>query len=62
VWVEGALYWRLLARDGMFNARAALSELAAEIPFFHVAAEPIPELGVDLRIHQLAGASGGPAT
>lgn len=53
-WVEGALYWRLLARRGLYNARQVLTELAADIPYFSVAADEIPETGVDLKINQLA--------
>jgi NADH-quinone oxidoreductase subunit G len=55
-WVEGALYWRLLQRPGMFNSRKVLDEIAAEIPYFAVAADEVPETGVDLKINQLAGA------
>ncbi|HVU87058.1 MAG TPA: 2Fe-2S iron-sulfur cluster-binding protein, partial [Pirellulales bacterium] len=55
-WVEGPLYWRLLQRPGMYNSRKVLDEIAAEIPYFAVAADEIPETGVDLKINQLAAA------
>jgi NADH-quinone oxidoreductase subunit G len=57
---EGSLYWELLGREGLFNARAVLDEVAREILYFAAAAGPIPELGVDLRINLLAEASSGP--
>jgi NADH-quinone oxidoreductase subunit G len=55
VWVEGQLYWRLLDRPGMFNARQVLSEVAAAIPYFSVAGGEVSDLGVDLKINQIAG-------
>lgn len=48
-WVEGQLYWRLLARSGLFNARKVLSEIAAEIPYFAPAEHEVPATGVDLK-------------
>ena len=53
-WVEGPLYWRLLERTGMYNSRAVLDEIAAEIPYFAVAADEVPATGVDLKLNQLA--------
>ncbi|HUY34436.1 MAG TPA: 2Fe-2S iron-sulfur cluster-binding protein [Pirellulales bacterium] len=53
-WAEGPLYWRLLGRPGLYNARAAREELAAEITYFEVAAGEIPPLGIDLKLNQLA--------
>src|SRR5262249_55930733 len=47
VWIEGHLYWTMLARRGLYNARAVLSEIAKEIQYFHVAAGEIPLVGVD---------------
>jgi NADH-quinone oxidoreductase subunit G len=55
VWVEGQLYWRLLERPGMFNTRHVLSEVAAAIPYFSVAGGEFSDLGVDLKINQIAG-------
>jgi NADH-quinone oxidoreductase subunit G len=54
VWIEGHLYWTMLARRGLYNARAVLAEVAKEIQYFHVAAGEIPLVGVDLRINHLA--------
>lgn len=61
VWVEGPLYWRLLGRAGMYKGRAALAELATEIVAFHPAAGGVSELGVDLKVNQLAAAGAEPA-
>jgi NADH-quinone oxidoreductase subunit G len=52
--VEGRLYWDMLGQGGMYNARAALSEIATQIAYFAAAADPIPPTGVDLRIPLLA--------
>ncbi|MEX0586415.1 MAG: molybdopterin-dependent oxidoreductase [Pirellulales bacterium] len=49
VWTEGQLLWRLLGRPGMYNARAVMEEIAAEIPYFAAAAEPVPPTGVALQ-------------
>lgn len=57
VQVEGRLYWRLLEREGMFKARAVLSELAGEIAYFAAAMDDVPEVGVDLKVSQLAAAT-----
>jgi NADH-quinone oxidoreductase subunit G len=55
---EGSLLWELLGREGLYNARQVLSELAAEIGHFHVAGGPIPDVGVDLMVNLLAVGSG----
>lgn len=51
VMVEGNLYWRLLGRSGMYQARQVLEELARENSYFAAAAEPVPETGVDLKVN-----------
>lgn len=56
VWVEGQLYWRLLARPGMYSGRKALAEAAAEVTAFHLAIEDVPPVGLDLKANQLAAA------
>jgi NADH-quinone oxidoreductase subunit G len=56
---EGSLFWELAGREGLYNARAVLNEVAAEIPFFHVAADSVPQLGVDLKANRLADMAGG---
>ena len=52
---EGSLFWELQGRPGLYNARTVLSEVAAQIAYFHVAREAIPELGVNLKVNLLAG-------
>ena len=54
---EGALYWRLAGRQGLYNARSVLQEIAREIGYFSAAGDDIPDVGVDLKVNQLAGAS-----
>ena len=39
---------------GLYNARAVLSEVAAEIIYFAVAGGLIPEIGVNLKTNLLA--------
>ena len=56
VWIEGHLYWTMLGKRGLYNPRSVLSELAGEIIAFNVAAGEIPEVGIDLRVNQLATA------
>jgi NADH-quinone oxidoreductase subunit G len=51
---EGQLYWRLLGRSGLYSARKALDELSAECTYFAMATGSIPEVGVDLKLNQLA--------
>jgi hypothetical protein len=48
------LYWRLVGMPGLFNSRKVLSDVAAEIPYFAVAADSIPATGIDLKLNQLA--------
>jgi NADH-quinone oxidoreductase subunit G len=51
---EGQLYWQLLKRPGLYNARDVLAEVAREIGYFSAAAGGVPEHGIDLRVNQLA--------
>jgi len=44
-----------LGRRGLYDQRAVLDELSREILYFAVAAGPIPEVGVDLKLNRLAG-------
>ncbi len=53
-WVDGQIYWQLLGMQGLFNARAVLSEVAAEILYFESAGAEIPATGIDLRAKLLA--------
>ncbi len=57
---EGSVYWRLLGESGLYRPKEVLREVAATIPYFALAAEPIPELGVDLKLNLLASASAEP--
>jgi NADH-quinone oxidoreductase subunit G len=58
VWVEGNLYWRMLGMDGMYQPRRVLEEVASEIGYFSAAGgAPVPEVGVDLKVNLLAGAT-----
>jgi predicted molibdopterin-dependent oxidoreductase YjgC len=54
---EGTLFWELLGREGLYDARAVLSEIAAEISYFSAAGGPVPDAGVNLKVNLLAGAS-----
>jgi NADH-quinone oxidoreductase subunit G len=51
---DGQLYWRLLSRPGMYSSRAVREEVAGRLIHFSAAAGPIPDVGVDLRVNQLA--------
>jgi NADH-quinone oxidoreductase subunit G len=51
---EAHLAWQLLKMPGMYNARAVLSEIAAEIAFFATAGHEVPPTGIDLKVQQLA--------
>lgn len=51
---EGSLYWELLGRHGMYNAKSVLAEVAATVPFFAAAVEGVPEHGVQLKAAQMA--------
>jgi len=55
---EGTVFWELLGNPGLYQARDVLTQLAAEIGYFHVAAGPIPEGGVNLKINLLAQGQG----
>lgn len=63
VYTDGQLYWRLLARNGLYQADVVRRELAAEIGYFALAGEEIPRDGVCLTLNQLAvdSTSVGPA-
>ncbi|MBI1901330.1 MAG: (2Fe-2S)-binding protein [Planctomycetia bacterium] len=46
--VEGSVFWQLLKRPGMCQARPVLEEMASAISFFRPAAGGVPESGVSL--------------
>ncbi len=56
---EGSLLWELSGREGLYDARTVLSEVAEEILYFHVARGPIPEAGVNLKVNLLAETAAG---
>jgi NADH-quinone oxidoreductase subunit G len=51
---EGSLYWELLGRPGLYNARAVLDDISREILYFSAAAGPVPAVGIDLKVNLLA--------
>ena len=51
---EGHLLWQLLDRRGLYDHRAVLDDVSREILYFAVAAGPIPDEGVDLKLNRLA--------
>jgi NADH-quinone oxidoreductase subunit G len=51
---EGSLYWELLGRPGLYDARAVLDEISREILYFAAAAGPLPAVGIDLKVNLLA--------
>jgi NADH-quinone oxidoreductase subunit G len=54
VHAEGSLYWQLLERKGLYDARAVLDDLAREIIYFSAAAGPVPPVGIDLKVNWIA--------
>ena len=52
--IEGQLYWQLLERPGLYNARKVLDEVATEISSFAAVLTGVSEFGVDLKVNQLA--------
>jgi NADH-quinone oxidoreductase subunit G len=54
VMVEGRLYWQLLGRPGLYRAKEVMQEIAREITTFSPAAQGVPDVGVDLKVNQLA--------
>jgi len=55
--VESGVYWELLQREGLVKPRRVMEEIAAEIPFFAAAAQPVGPLGVDLKAAATAPAT-----
>jgi hypothetical protein len=46
----------MLGMRGLFNARQVLNDIAAKIPYFAAAMDPVPPSGVDLKVNLLATA------
>jgi len=55
VQTEGRLYWQLSGKAGLYSARRVLDEVARQIGYFALATEPIPPIGIDLKLNRLAG-------
>ena len=51
---DGKLYWQLLKKPGLYNAKRVLADIAREIAFFAPAAEGVPDTGLDLKVNALA--------
>jgi NADH-quinone oxidoreductase subunit G len=54
VLTEGQLYWQLLKKPGLYRAKAVLEDLTREMAYFSAATQGVPEVGVDLKVNQLA--------
>jgi NADH-quinone oxidoreductase subunit G len=52
--VEGQLYWQLLNKPGLYRASEVLADIAREIIYFSAAAQGVPDVGIDLKVNQLA--------
>lgn len=61
VQVEGQLFWLLAGRAGLFQSKQVMAEVAREISLFAPVAGGVPELGVDLKVNQLAAEAAQPA-
>jgi NADH-quinone oxidoreductase subunit G len=55
--VEGQLYWQLLNKPGLYRASEVLADIAREILYFSATTKGVPEVGIDLKINQLAQTS-----
>jgi NADH-quinone oxidoreductase subunit G len=51
---EASLFWELLGRPGLYQSRAVLDDLSREILYFSAATAAVPDVGLDLKINQLA--------
>jgi NADH-quinone oxidoreductase subunit G len=51
---EGQLYWQLLARPGLYKAADVLEDIGREIPWFAPALGGVADVGVDLKVNQIA--------
>ncbi len=60
--VEGQLFWHLLQRPGLFRAQSILDEVTREMLSFSAAATGVPDVGVDLKVNQLAAATASATT
>lgn len=51
---EGSILWELCGREGLYDASAVLQELARKIPAFSAAVGGFSDIGIDLRLNQIA--------
>ncbi len=51
---EGQLYWQLLKKPGLYKASSVLADITREIAYFSAATAGVPDVGVDLKVNQLA--------
>jgi NADH-quinone oxidoreductase subunit G len=51
---EAQLFWRLLQKPGLYQPQEVREEVARRFVYFSAAAKPPPEVGVDLKVNQLA--------
>lgn len=51
---EGSVYQYLLGRKGLYKAVDVLTEVAHVIPYFDAVSAGVPDVGVHLRVNQLA--------
>src|SRR5207237_2869215 len=57
VLTEGQLFWQLLKKPGLYRAKTVLDDVSRELAYFSAAAQGVPEVGLDLKVNQLAEAS-----
>ena len=50
----GARERQLLGREGLYRASDVMAEIAREITYFSASAQGVPDVGVDLKVKQLA--------
>ncbi|MFO0913431.1 MAG: 2Fe-2S iron-sulfur cluster-binding protein [Pirellulales bacterium] len=56
VLADGQLLWRLSGRQGLYQPRTVLSEISQQVGYFAAAAQPVPAVGIDLKVNQLVHA------
>jgi len=59
---EASLFWEMLGRTGLYQARAVLDDVAREVIYFAAAAGPVPPVGIDMKVNLLAENGATPAT
>ncbi|HEY1065759.1 MAG TPA: molybdopterin-dependent oxidoreductase [Pirellulales bacterium] len=59
---EAGVIQQLRGVKGLYKSGVVLAEVAREAPFFGAVSDGVPELGLDLKVNQLAGAGVGGAS